>query len=128
MPASIANDDVKDFEVDPRIKIGLDALTPEDRRTVEEATRSKEDFLARISDPSQVFRLRPNAPYLALKITPTLRLIYTREADRIDVVDLRHQGMIDWFASMRSAQAKPPPGKRITSARSQRRGSREGAE
>jgi hypothetical protein len=128
MSASIAVDDVKDFEVDPRIKIGLDSLTPEDRQAVADATRSKEDFLARISDPSRVFRLRPNAPYLALKITPSLRLIYTREGDRIEVVDLTNQGLIDWFASMRSDRAKPPSGKRITSARSRRRGSREGAE
>jgi hypothetical protein len=128
MPASIVVDDVNDFEVDPRIKIGLDSLTPEDRQAVADATRSKEDFLARISDPSRVFRLRPNAPYLALKITPDLRLIYTREGDRIDVVDLRHQGMLDWFASMRSDRAKPASRKGITSARGQRRGSREGAE
>jgi hypothetical protein len=128
MAASIANDDIKVFEVDPRIKIGLDALTPEDRRTVQEATRSKEAFLARISDPSRVFRLRPNAPYLALKITPNLRLIYTREGDRLDVVDLTNQGLIDWFASLPSDEAEPAPRERITPARSQSRGSREGAE
>jgi hypothetical protein len=128
MPATTTNGDAKDLQVDPRIKIGLDSLTPADRRTVEEATRSKEDFLARIADSSRVFRLRPNAPYLALKITPSLRLIYTREGDRIDVVDLTNQGLIDWFASMPSDEAEPAPRERITPARSQPRDSREGAE
>jgi hypothetical protein len=126
MPASITND-VKDFEVDPRIGIGLDALTPEDRRSVEEATRSKENFLARISDPSQVFRLRPSAPYHALKIGSSLRLIYTREGDRIDVVDLMNQGFLDRYASMRTDRAKSASRKRSASGRSQRRGPHEGA-
>ena len=72
MPTATTNGDVKDFEVDSSIRAGLDAATPEDRRAVEEAIRSKEDFLALTSDPSRVFRLRPNDPYFALKITPRL--------------------------------------------------------
>jgi hypothetical protein len=127
MPTSITNDDVKDFEVDPRIRIGLDALTPEDRRIVEQVTQSKAHFLARISDSRQVFRLRPNDPYYALKITPSLRLIYTREGDRIDVVDLMNQGFLDRYASMRTDRAKSASRKRSTSGRSRRRGPREGA-
>jgi hypothetical protein len=128
MPAATTNGDVKDFEVDPRTRMGLDALTPEDQRTVEAAIRSKEDFLARIADPSQVFRLRANSPYYALKITPSLRLIYTREGDRIAVEDLVNQGIIDLFASTRNDEAKPASRKRSTSDRSRRRASRKGAE
>jgi hypothetical protein len=128
MPTSTTNGDVKDFAVDPGIRIGLDALTPEDRRAVEEAIQSKESFLARIADPSQVFRLRPKDPYLALKVTPRLRLIYTREGDRIQVVDLMNQGFLDRYATLQIGPAEPAPAKRGTSARGHRRGSREGAE
>jgi hypothetical protein len=128
MPTSTTNGDVKDFEVDPRIKIGLDVLTPKDRQAVEEAIRSKEDFLARISDPSQVFRLRPKDPYIALKVTPRLRLIYTREGDRIEVVDLMNQGFLDRYATLQIGPAEPAPKEQGTSARGRRRGSREGAE
>jgi hypothetical protein len=128
MAASTTLDDIRDFRVDPGIRIGLDALTPEDRRTVEEAIRSKENFLARISDPSQVFRLRPNDPYIALKVTPRLRLIYTREGDRITVVDLMNQGFLDRYAVMQSDQAEPASGKGASSTRARRRVPREGAE
>jgi hypothetical protein len=128
MPASETNGGVKDFEVEPRARMGLDALTPEDRRTVEEAIRSKEAFLARISNPSRVFRLRQTAPYYALKITPSLRLIYTREGDRIAVEDLVNQGIIDLLASTRNEEAKPIPRGRSTPDRSRRRASREDAE
>ncbi len=128
MPAATTNGDVKDFEVDPGIRMGLDALTPEDRRIVEEAIRSKEGFLARIADPSRVFRLRPTAPYLALKVTPRLRLIYTREGDRIEVVDLMNQGFLDRYASMQGDRAEPASKKRASSARARRRDSREGVE
>jgi hypothetical protein len=124
MPATTTNGDVKDFEVDPRIKIGLDALTPEDRRTVEEATRSKEDFLARISDPTRVFRLRPGSRYYALKVTSRLRFIYTREGDRINVEDLMNQGLLDRYGAKR---ARPARGERNPSARGQRQSRREGA-
>ena len=127
MPASATNGDVKDFEVDPRIKIGLDALTPEDRRTVEEAIRSKEDFLARIPDPGQVFRLRPNSRYYALKVTSRLRLIYTWEGDRITVKDLMNQGFLDRYGAKRSEDAKPARGKRNPSGRGPRRSRHEGA-
>jgi len=128
MPASTTNGDVKDFEVDPRTRTGLDVLTPEDRRTIEEAIRSKEDFLARISDPSQVFQVRPNSRYYALKVTPRLRLIYTREGDRIIVEDLMNQGMMDLLSSPDSDDTKSRSSKRSTSDRGRRRGSREGAE
>ena len=106
MPASNQNADIKDFEVDRRIRIGLDGLSPEERRIVEDATRSKARFLALIADPKNVERLRPNAPYYLLKITPELRLIYTQEDERIIVLDLTNQGMLDWFASMGSDRAK----------------------
>ena len=104
------------------------ALTPEDQRTVEEAIRSKEDFLARISDPSQVYRLRPKYPYFALKITPRLRLIYTREGDRITVEILTNQGFLDRYVSTRGDEAEAASGKRSASSRRRRRAPREGAE
>jgi hypothetical protein len=128
MPTSVTSDDVKDFEVDPGIKVGLDALRPEDRRAVEEAIRSKESFLARISDPSQVFRLRPKDPYIALKVTPRLRLIYTREGDRIQVVDLMNQGFLDRYATLQIGPVESAPEERGTSAQGGRRGFGEGAE
>ena len=128
MPASMTNDDVKDFEVDPGIRIGLDALTPEDRRAVEEAIRSKETFLARIADPDQVFRLRPNDPYLALKVTPRLRLIYTREGERIRVVDLMNQGFLDRYATLQGDRAEPASHEGGSSTRARRRVPREDAE
>jgi hypothetical protein len=124
----MTNDDVKDFEVDPGIRIGLDALTPEDRRAVEEAIRSKESFEARIADPGQVFRLRPNDPFLALKVTPRLRLIYTREGDRIEVVDLMNQGFLDRYATLQGDQAEPAPHEGGPSTRARRRVPREDAE
>jgi hypothetical protein len=128
MPTSMTNGDVKDFEVDSSIRAGLDAATPEDRRAVEEVIRSKEDFLARIADPSRVFRLRPNDPYYALKVTPRLRLIYTREGDRIAVEFLTNQGFLDRYASMGGDEAKPPSKKRAAAGRSGRRGRHEADE
>ena len=109
MPASATNGDARDFEVDPGIRIGLGALTPEDRRAVEEAIRSKGDFLARIVDPSRVFRLRPKDPYIALKVTPRQRLIDTRDGDRIEVVDLMNQGFLDRYATLQIGPAEPAP-------------------
>jgi hypothetical protein len=128
MPPTSTDGDVKDFEVGPRARMGLDVLTPEDRRTIEEAIRSKEDFLARISDPSQVFLLRPGSRYYALKITPSLRLIYTRDGDRIYVEDLMNQGMIDLLLSPGNDETGSRSGKRSAPNRTRRRASRAGAE
>ena len=98
MPTSHQNAAVPDFEVDQPVRIGLDALSPEERQIVEDATKSKARFLALIADPKNVERLRPTAPYYMLKITPSLRLIYTQEDDRIVVLDLTSQAMLDRFA------------------------------
>jgi hypothetical protein len=107
MPTPDPNDAVPDFEVDPRVKVGLEVLSPEERRIVEDATKSKARFLALIAVPMNVERLRPNAPYYLLKITPRLRLVYTQEGDRIVVEDLTNQGFLDWWASLPSGRAKP---------------------
>jgi hypothetical protein len=128
MPTSTTDGAVKDFEVGPLTRMGLDALSPAERRTIEGAICSKKNFLARISEPSQVFRLRPNSPYFALKVTPSLRLIYTRDGDRIVVEDLMNQGMIDLLSPPGDDEAKSKSAKRRTSNRSRRRTSREGAE
>jgi hypothetical protein len=128
MPASATDGDVKEFEVDPSTRAGLDTATPEARRAVEEAIRSKEDFLARISDPSRVFRLRPNDPYYALKVTPRLRLIDTREGDRIAVEILTNQGFLDRYASMGGDEPKSASRKRATADQSWCPGRREGDE
>ena len=109
MPAVKKSAHARDFEIDDRVQISLDALSPAERRVVEDVTRTKARFLAQASNPENVERLRPNDPFYSLKITPNLRLIYTQEGDRIVVLDLTNQGMLDWFASMRSGRAESAP-------------------
>ncbi len=109
MPNSDPNAAVPDFEVDQLVRIGLDVLSPEERQIVEDATKSKARFLALIANPKNVERLRPTAPYYMLKITPSLRLIYTQEDDRLVVLDLTSQAMLDRFASTRSGRARSVP-------------------
>jgi hypothetical protein len=128
MPVSNESTAANDFVVDPRIKIGLDALSSEERRIIEDATSTKARFLALIADPQNVEKLRPTAPYYALKITPKLRVIYTREGDRIDVLDVRTQGMIDWFASMTRDRARPAHKNQKPASSRRARRPREGAE
>ena len=82
MPSCIKKNIDKDFEVEPRVRMGLDVLTPKERRIVEDVTRIKKRFLAKAADPQNVERLRPTAPYYSLKITPELRLLFTREGNR----------------------------------------------
>ena len=124
MPVSNENAAANDFVVEPIVKIGLDALSPEERQIVQDAIRSKANFLALIADPKKVERLRPTAPYYMLKITPELRLIYTREGDRIDVLDVRNQAWLDRYGSKSSeraqAQSAPKNKKPVSSKRVRR--------
>jgi Txe/YoeB family toxin of Txe-Axe toxin-antitoxin module len=99
MPTSNGNAPGSDFVVERRIKIGVDALSPEERLIVEDMTSSKTRFLAWIADPEKVGKLRPDAPYYSLKITPELRLIYTWEGDRIHLLDVINQAWFDRYAS-----------------------------
>jgi hypothetical protein len=127
MSASDRNAAAKGFEVDPRVKVGLDALSPEERQIVEDATKSKARFLALSADLKNVERLRPNAPYYLLRITPRLRLIFSQEGDRIVVEDLRTQGFLDWWASLPSGRAKSAPKSQKAAVRRRRDRSREDA-
>jgi Txe/YoeB family toxin of Txe-Axe toxin-antitoxin module len=124
MPVSNENTAANDFFVERRIRIGLDALSPEERQIIEDATRTKARFLALIADPKNVEKLRPTAPYYSLKITPELRLIYTREGDRIDVLDVRNQAWLDRYGSKSSeraqAQSAPKNKKPVSSKRARR--------
>ena len=99
MPTSNGNAPGSDFMVERRIKIGVDALSPEERQIVEDVMSSKARFLAWIADPEKVGKLRPDAPYYSLKITPELRLIYTWEGDRIHLLDVINQAWFDRYAS-----------------------------
>jgi hypothetical protein len=106
MPVSNERAAANEFVVERTIRIGLDALSPEERQIVEDVTRTKANFLAQIADPKNVEKLRPNAPYYSLKITPDLRLIYTQEGERIDVLDLTNQAWLDRYASKGSDRSQ----------------------
>jgi Txe/YoeB family toxin of Txe-Axe toxin-antitoxin module len=106
MPTSNGNASSDDFVVDQVIRIGMDALSPDDRRIVEDVTSSKARVLAWIADPKKVGKLRPNAPYWSLKITPDLRLIYTQEGDRFHLLDVRHQAWLDRYSSKPSDRTR----------------------
>ena len=64
MPTSNGNAPGSDFVVERRIKIGVDALSPEERQIVEDMTSSKTRFLAWIADPEKVGKLRPDCAVL----------------------------------------------------------------
>ena len=130
MPGSNENAAANDFLVERSVRIGLDALSPEERQIVEDATKTKARFLALIADPTNVERLRPTAPYYSLKITPELRLIYTREGDRIDVLDLTNQAWLDRYGSKSSdrSHAQSASKNQKPSAPREHDGPREGAE
>jgi hypothetical protein len=119
MPTTDQNTAVPDFEVDHLVRIGLDVLSPEERPMVEDATKSKARFLALIADHKNLERLRPTARYYMLKTTPSLRLIDSQADDRLVVLDLTSQAMLDRFASTPSGRARlvPKSTKRVGSKR-----------
>ena len=99
------------FDVDRRVAIALDALTPRQRQLVEDAIRDKEHFLARAADGKHVERLAAGKPFRALRVGAGLRLIYRQTGDTIEVLDLMRKATLDRFATKRSRPAKGSNGK-----------------
>ena len=83
MPTSTGNASGSDFVVERRIKIGVDALSPEERQIIEDMTSSKTKVSRLDRRPGEGSRAATPCAVLLAEDHARVRLIYTWEGDRI---------------------------------------------
>lgn len=111
--ASVKTSTDPGYKVDGRVSIAMDALEPAQKEAVGEILGDRSRFLASASDPGRVRRLSTTEPIYALKGPSGLRIIYSREGDTIEVIDLIHQLTLDRFGDEPS---RPKAARRVGSS------------
>jgi len=89
----------KGFSIDRRVGIATSALAPAQRAIVSRVLDSPQSFDAFASDSSRVGRVKnPGQDLYTLRITPNIRLIFTKTADGVQIVDLVERATLNRFA------------------------------
>lgn len=100
----------KGFSIDRRVRIAMTALAPAQRAAVSRVLDSPQNFAALASDSSRVGRIKnPAQDLYTLRITPSIRLIFTKTALGVQVLDLVERATLDRFLAERvdeQSQAK----------------------
>ena len=98
----------KRLEVDRRVGIAMSVLSPSQRSAVEKAIESPELFGDSADWPRRSNRLHTTGQQLyMMRVTPSLRLIYTFVGETVCVLDLVDRATLDRFASDKSDKSSP---------------------
>ncbi len=90
----------KGFSIDRRVGIATTALAPAQRAAVSRVLHSPQSFAALASDSSRVGRIKnPAQDLYTLRITPSIRLIFTKTAEGVQVLDLVERATLDRLAA-----------------------------
>lgn len=93
----------KHLEIDRRVGIAMSVLTPSQKAVIIRITRSPQAFATAAAVPGRVQQMRTSGqPLYKMKVSPSLRLIYTMVGETIYVVDLVERATLAHFAASRS--------------------------
>jgi hypothetical protein len=88
----------KGFEIDRRVTIAMDALTPSQKVVLDLILHDKENFVKYASVPGRAHRLSANEPVYKMEVgSAGLQLIYSMIGDDIDVLDIMHKKTMNRF-------------------------------
>jgi hypothetical protein len=105
----------KGLEVDRRVGIALSVLPTVQKHAVERVIRSPQSFATAASIPGRVQQMATSGqPLYKMRVSPSLRLIYTMVGDTVYVVDVVERATLNHFAARKNAEkiAKPLAKKR----------------
>jgi mRNA-degrading endonuclease RelE of RelBE toxin-antitoxin system len=105
VPVEIDVESKKGIEIDRRVGIALSVLPKTQQAAFERIVRSPESFSRFASMTGRVRQLRATgSPYYALRITPSLRLIYTMVGETVYVLDLVEQATFRYMRARRKSR------------------------
>jgi hypothetical protein len=105
----------KKFTVDRRVGIAISALSPTQKAAVSRVLQSAQSFATFASDSGRVGEVKnPGQKLYTLRVSPNIRLIFTKTADGVQVLDLVERATLNRFAvkgDNEASQAKTAPEK-----------------
>ncbi len=95
----------KGLEVDRRVGIALSVLPSAQKHAVERVIRSPQSFATAAAMPGRVQQMATSGqPLFKMRVSPSLRLIYTMVGDTVYVVDVVERATLKHFASRKTAK------------------------
>jgi len=96
---------LKDLEIDRRVGIAMSVLSPSQRNVVQRVIDSPQLFAQATHRPGSVRRLHSSGqPLYLMRISPSLRLVYTMVGETPYVVDLVEKATLERFARRKSSK------------------------
>jgi hypothetical protein len=95
----------KGLEIDRRVGIALSVIPQAQKVAVERLLRSAQSFANGAAIPGRVRMMRTSGqPLYMMRVSPSLRLIYTLVGDTVYVLDVVERATLDRFALSKSAK------------------------
>jgi hypothetical protein len=95
----------KDLEIHRRVGIAMSVLPSAQRSAVSRVLSSPSAFTHHAADLTNVKKLAPAGEKLyVLKVTPQIRLVYSKSGDSIQILDLVERATMDHLAPKKTAK------------------------
>lgn len=93
-----------DFQVDPRVTIALDAMTPSQKGALQPVLRDKEEFIAQASRTGR--KVSAKKPLYRMTAGQDLRVYYSQVGGNIVVLDVLRKTTMDRLAPKKKSTKK----------------------
>ncbi len=96
----------KGFQINRRVGIAMDALSPSQKAAVESVLQDKEVFVAYAKRPGVTRKLSASKPLYSMRARGGMRIIFTKQDENIVVQDIMRKATIDHFVTKRGSKAQ----------------------
>lgn len=93
------------IQVDRRVAIAMDALSPGQKAALKPVLQSKEQFLAYAKKPGTTQKLSNSKDLYAMRAGSGMRIVFEAQKDGIVVRDLMQKATLDRYVAKRKSQS-----------------------
>ncbi len=101
-----------DFQIDRRVGIAMDALSPAQKAALDPVLQNKESFVAHSNRPGVTKKLFASKPLYSMRARGDMRIIFSVRDENIVVRDIMRKATLDQFVTKRSGKANTSKKKR----------------
>jgi hypothetical protein len=96
----------KDFQIDRRVRIAMDALSGSQRAILTPVLETKEGFVAHAELPGATKKLSTATPLYLMRVGGGMRVIFTMQGENIVVQDIMRTATMKYFTPKRAKKSQ----------------------
>ncbi|MFO0954152.1 MAG: hypothetical protein U0835_23955 [Isosphaeraceae bacterium] len=108
------------FQIDRRVGIALDALSPTQKAAIRPLLLDRESFVAHATRPGATRKISASEPLYLLRAGGDMRIIYSVRDENIVVQDIMRKATMDHLAGKPGKKARVPRRARGEAAKSRK--------